>query len=65
MNLNQLTIKEAKEGLKKKEFSSVELTRACLERIKKVEPKISAFVTVAEKQALEEAKKADALLAQG
>lgn len=65
MNINQLTITEAKKGLQEKKFSAVDLTKACLERIKKVESKIHAFVTVIEEQALEEAKKADELLAQG
>lgn len=63
--LNELTITEAKEGLKTKKFSSVELTRACLDRIKQVEPAISAFVTICEKEALEQAKKADDLASQG
>jgi len=65
MNLNQLTIKEAKEGLKNKKFSSVEITKACLERIKNIEPKLNAFVTVTEREALESAKKADDLTSQG
>lgn len=65
MDLNQLTIKEAREGLKAKKLSSVELTRACLARIKQVEPKINAFVTVCEKEALEDAEKADKLASQG
>lgn len=65
MNLNQLTIKEAVEGLKGKKFSSVELTKTCLDRIKKVEPKINAFVTVTEKEALQDAKKADERIANG
>ncbi len=64
-NLNQLTIKQAKEGLKQKKFSSLDLTKACLERIKQVEGKINAFVTVTEKEALEAAKKADELALQG
>ncbi len=65
MGINELTITEAREGLRERKFSSVELTKACLERIKTVEPKISAFVTVSEEQALKQAKKADALLLQG
>lgn len=65
MNLNQLTITEAREGLKEKKFSSVELTKACLERIKAVEPKISAFITVCEEDAIEQAKHADKLASQG
>ncbi len=65
MNLNKLTIVEAKEGLKTKKFSSVELTSACFEQIKRVEPKINAFVTLNEENALKSAKNADALLAKG
>ena len=59
MDLNQLTIKQAQEGLKNKKFSSVELTKACLEQIKKHNPTINAFITVCEDSALHEAKKAD------
>lgn len=62
MFLNQLTLKQAQEGLKQKKFSSVELTKACLEQIKCTEPKINAFVTVCEKESLEDAKKADVLI---
>ena len=65
MLLNKLTIKQAQEGLKSKKFSSVELTKACLEQIKKLNPKINAFITVCEDSALHEAKKADDLASQG
>lgn len=65
MDLHQLTIKEVKDGLKSKNFSSVELTKACLARIKQVEPAINAFVTICEEEALEQAKKADELASQG
>ncbi|MBI4993010.1 MAG: Asp-tRNA(Asn)/Glu-tRNA(Gln) amidotransferase subunit GatA [Candidatus Magasanikbacteria bacterium] len=60
--LNRLTIKQAHEGLKKKEFSSVELTRACLKRIKERNKDINAFISVFEKEALEEANKADEMI---
>lgn len=59
MQLNQLTIKETRDGLRNKKFSSVELIKACLKQIKKVEKQINAFVTVCENEALEQAKKAD------
>jgi len=62
-NLNQLTLKRAKQGLKNKEFSSVELTKACLGQIKKHNQDLNVFITIAEKQALESAKKADELIA--
>lgn len=65
MKLNVLNIKAAKEGLKKKEFSSVELTRACLEQIKATDEKLNAFVTLTEKEALEQAEKADKELSNG
>ena len=35
MNINELTIKECYDGLKKGDFTSVELTQACLAQIKK------------------------------
>jgi len=62
---NQLTIHEAHRLLKNRELSSVELTRACLERISEVEPKVRALVTVTDELALEQAQKADELLAKG
>src|SRR5690348_11409752 len=65
MNLNKLTITEAKKLLKDKSVSSVELTRACLDQIKKVESKVNAFVTVTEDLALESAKAADEMLSKG
>jgi aspartyl-tRNA(Asn)/glutamyl-tRNA(Gln) amidotransferase subunit A len=65
MNLNELTIKQAQEGLKKKKFTSVELTQACLDRIKERNKNINAFITVCEESALEEAKIADGLLSAG
>ncbi len=65
MKLNQLTLKQAKEGLRKKEFSSLELTNACLEEIKRLEPKLNSFVTVTEETAIEDAKKADKAIADG
>lgn len=64
-DLNKLTLKEAIQGLREKKFSSVEITKACLERIKSLNPKINAFLTVCEEEALEEAKHADTLASQG
>lgn len=62
MRLNELTIKQARAGLDSGKFTSVELTTACLERIKKRNPEINAFITVCEKSALAEAKLADAMI---
>src|SRR3989344_718805 len=60
--LNEHTIKQAREGLRRKDFSSVELTKACLEQINKAEPSINAFVTICKKEALVQAKEADKLI---
>jgi aspartyl-tRNA(Asn)/glutamyl-tRNA(Gln) amidotransferase subunit A len=65
MNLNELTIKEAQEGLRSKKFTSVELTEACLARIKDRNKEINAFITVCEESALAEARLADGLLQSG
>jgi len=64
-NLNELTITQAQEGLKKKEFSSVDLTNACLSAIEKAEPSINALVTITKDEARKAAKKADTMLQNG
>ncbi|HLB27788.1 MAG TPA: Asp-tRNA(Asn)/Glu-tRNA(Gln) amidotransferase subunit GatA [Dehalococcoidales bacterium] len=64
-NPNELTIHDAHELLRAKKLSSVELTKDCLERIRQVEPKVKAIVTVTEELALKQAAQADKLLASG
>jgi aspartyl-tRNA(Asn)/glutamyl-tRNA(Gln) amidotransferase subunit A len=61
----RLTAHEAHEGLRKKEFTSVELTQAVLDRIAEVEPKVHAYITVTAELAIEQAKEADAKYAAG
>ncbi len=65
MNINELTIIKAREGLEKKEFSSMELTKAFLKEIKEKDSKLNAFITVCEKEALLEAQKGDKLIKEG
>ncbi len=65
MKLNELTIIQASKGLQKKEFSSVELTRACFDRIKKTDSKIKSFITLTENYALLRAEKADQRIKSG
>lgn len=65
MDIKTLTIAQAKKDLKEKKYSSVELTQAYLERIKEVESKVKAYVTVTEEEALRNAKAADEQLAKG
>ena len=64
-DLNQLTIVEAQAKLRKREISARDLTRACLDRIGVVEPKLNAFITVSEREALAQADAADQRLANG
>jgi aspartyl-tRNA(Asn)/glutamyl-tRNA(Gln) amidotransferase subunit A len=61
----RLTIHEAHGLLKDKKLSSVELTKACLKRIKEVEPKLKALVSVTEELALKQAERADKRIAKG
>ncbi|MDP3779297.1 MAG: Asp-tRNA(Asn)/Glu-tRNA(Gln) amidotransferase subunit GatA [bacterium] len=63
MKLNELTIVQATQGLRKKEFSSVELTRACLDAIAQKEKIIHAYLEVFEDSAMQEAEAADMILA--
>jgi len=65
VDLTQLTIREAHEGLKQKAFSSVELTRAFLERIDALDSKIRAYLTVVPELALHQAQAADRAILEG
>lgn len=64
--LNQyLTISKIHRGLISKKVSALELTKFFLERIKKLDKDISAFLTVTADLALKQAKQIDDLIAQG
>lgn len=60
-----LSILELAGLIKSKQISSLELTELYLERIKKHDPKLLAFITVTEDLALEQARQADAEIASG
>ncbi len=53
------TIASANKGLKEKQFSSVELTQAYLDRIDATEEKLNTFITITKEEALKQAKEAD------
>ena len=65
MNLNELTILEARTLLDKGSITSVELTESCLARIKEIDKKIHACLSLARKEALTEAGLADKRLRAG
>ncbi|MFC1993965.1 Asp-tRNA(Asn)/Glu-tRNA(Gln) amidotransferase subunit GatA [Chloroflexota bacterium] len=64
-NLYDLTVHKAHELLRKREVSSLELTKAVLERINQVEEKVHAFVTTTEDIALTQAQQADKRIKSG
>ena len=59
MKLNELTIHEAQELLRKGEISAVELTQAVIDRIVEVDNQVKAYLTVTPESALEQAQEAD------
>jgi aspartyl-tRNA(Asn)/glutamyl-tRNA(Gln) amidotransferase subunit A len=63
--MHNKTLAELSQGLRKHEFSSVELAQHFLARIRQHEAQINAFVTVTEAQALAQAQAADARIAAG
>jgi len=65
MDLTELTIRQAHEGLKQKKFTSVDLTKAYLEKIEKEDKEINAYLLVDKEGALEQAKKADEKIKSG
>ena len=59
------TLTELGARLTQREFSSVELTRACLDRIARLNGELNAFITVDEDRALADARRADEMRARG
>src|SRR5258708_1391282 len=59
------TIAELARRLRLKGVSPVELTRACLDRIEKLNPALNAFITVTGESALAEARAAEIEIARG
>ena len=64
-DLNWLTIQQARSALDAREVSSVELTRAHLERIDSVEGRVRSFITLTPDLALRQAETADRMMAAG
>lgn len=65
MELYERSASELSQMLKNKEISSVELTKSVFKRINDVEPKVDAYVTLDEENALRSAEAVDSKRSQG
>jgi aspartyl-tRNA(Asn)/glutamyl-tRNA(Gln) amidotransferase subunit A len=65
IDLTNLTIKKAHEGLKEKKFSCVELTQSFLDKINTKDKEINAYLTITPELALKQAKNADEKIKKG
>jgi aspartyl-tRNA(Asn)/glutamyl-tRNA(Gln) amidotransferase subunit A len=63
LQIDDLTIAEIHDKLQNGDFSCTDLVKNSLDRIRKLDKKVKAFLTVTDKQALEEAKKVDSKVA--
>ena len=62
---SKLSIREAGDLVRRKAISPVELTRACLQRIERLNPALNAFITVTAEQAMRQAREAEAEVRRG
>jgi aspartyl-tRNA(Asn)/glutamyl-tRNA(Gln) amidotransferase subunit A len=65
LDLPSLTLAGAAERLRRKQLSPVELTRAILDRIDRLNPRVGAFITVAADQAMDAARAAEQEIQRG
>ncbi len=65
MNIKNLTITEARKALDNGKYSAVELTQAHLDAIAEKNPELNAYLEVFTESALEDAKRADEMIASG
>ncbi len=63
--MHDLSVAELAHALRSREFTSTELTRHCLQRVRSLDPQYNSFITVDEAGALAAAARADARLAAG
>jgi len=61
--LHDLTIKKFQDGLRDKQFSALEVTQAYFDRIKKHDPEIHAYLSLAEESAVRDASAVDVAIA--
>ena len=64
-DLTMLNIRETAELIRKKKVSPVDLTKACLARIDRLNPALNAFITITSESALEQARVAESEVMRG
>ena len=60
-----LTLSEAAAGIRRKDFSPLDITKACLERIDLIDSKLHSFITITADLALRQAQEAECELSAG
>jgi aspartyl-tRNA(Asn)/glutamyl-tRNA(Gln) amidotransferase subunit A len=65
MQIELLQANEIRESIIARRFTAVEVITALFDRIKEVEPKVQAYITLCEEKALERAKEVDEKIAAG
>ena len=65
MELYEYTVHELIEKLEKGEVTSVEITKSYFDRIKEIDPKVKAYVSLMEEEAMAKAKEVDEKRANG
>lgn len=64
MNITELSIAELREKIQKREISAVQITEAFLNKLKELNPKLNAFITINE-DSIEDAVKIDKRISNG
>ncbi|MDI6706834.1 MAG: Asp-tRNA(Asn)/Glu-tRNA(Gln) amidotransferase subunit GatA [Bacillota bacterium] len=65
MKLHHMTVSQVADRIRKREISSEEVTRYIIDRIKEVDDRVGAYITVTEEQALAKAREVDRLIGEG
>jgi aspartyl-tRNA(Asn)/glutamyl-tRNA(Gln) amidotransferase subunit A len=65
VELTELTLSEAADLIEERKISPVDLTRACLDRIERLDPQLNCFVTLTAERALQEARTAEEAIGRG
>ncbi|WP_411680802.1 Asp-tRNA(Asn)/Glu-tRNA(Gln) amidotransferase subunit GatA [Clostridium thailandense] len=65
MEIQAMTAFEIKKGIEERKFTSEEIVKKLFERIKEVDPKVEAYITLCEEEAIKSAKAVDEKVRKG